>query len=658
MKKILVTLVVLLLVIATTAQMPSLQWANKMVGFNSKTLATDAMGNSYMLGAMGESSTLDVDPGPAVVNLNGADGTVIVYKLNTLGQLVWVRQLSDIQPECIQVDADQNVYLAGVFVLTRDFDPGPGVFNQTAAGQNDIFILKLDASGNFTWAKRLGGTQSDLAFSVAISNVGTVYTTGYFIGTSDFDPGLAVTNISSGILGDTYISALDASGNFLWVKQIPGGFNQAHSIAADATGNLLIAGTFSGTKDFDPGASVFNLTATTGGNDIFVLKLSEAGNFILARSVGGTNAAELNESVATDPSGNIYLSGSFSLTGDFDPGAPVFNLTSFGGTDIFILKLDAGANFVWAKQMGSILPDVPNDIATDGSGNVYTTGIFNGMGDFDPGVAVFNLTTHGDNDIFISKLNTNGDFVWAAGFGSSTSEDEGNDISIDASGNVYATGNFQGQVDFDPGPGEAILLNSTPTIFLVKFGSSAAPLPVHLVNFSATETSEGNALQWNTDGEVNTSVFAIQWSSSGQDFRQIGERKAAENSTQPLSYHYLHPIPAGGNNYYRLKIIDKDGQFVFSKIARVYNNSNRAVVVTAFPNPVYGRLSLSVKAIENDNVLFYLVGNDGKIIAARYFKLTRGNNLVDWNLAGVPAGNYYIRCPKLNVKAIQVFKKQ
>ena len=104
--------------------------------------------------------------------------------------------------------------------------------------------------------------------------------------------------------------------------------------------------------DFDPGAGTFNLTASNVYNDIFISKLDASGNFVWAKSIGGSNE-DRGYSIATDASGNVYISGQFSGTVDFDPGAGIFELTSELSSDTFILKLDASGNFVWAKTMNA-----------------------------------------------------------------------------------------------------------------------------------------------------------------------------------------------------------------------------------------------------------------------------------------------------------------
>ena len=143
---------------------------------------------------------------------------------------------------------------------------------------------------------------------------------------------------------------------------------------------------------------------------------------------------------------------------DFDPGAGVFKLNSdCGSKDIFIWKLTNDGNFVWVKQMGADDIDYGFDIAVDQSGNVYTSGVFSKTVDFDPGPGIYNLTTGvwiaGGNHRFLSKLNTNGDFVWAKMDYYGASYGYGNLIAFDTAENIYTTGGFDSTVDFDPGPG-------------------------------------------------------------------------------------------------------------------------------------------------------------------------------------------------------------
>ena len=355
----------------------------------------------------------------------------------------------------VAVDGDGNVYTTGFFRSTdADFDPGAGTFNLAATGTGlSAFISKLDADGNFVWAINLDGldgNQWERGFGIAVDNAGNVYSTGYFEGTVDFDPGPGTANLVSSNSG-CYILKLDTDGNFIWAKGTSGSeYEYGRAIAVDNLQNVYVTGEFSGIVDFDPGPGVAPLTDANPNGDVFILKLDVAGDFVWAKNFVGTSD-DVARSIKVDVFGGVYTMGSFYSTVDFDPGTGVFNLTSAGISDSFISKLDIDGNFVWAKQLGSTGNDEGQSLALDASGNVYSTGRFYETVDFDLGAGTFNLTAV-NADAYILKLTTGGDFVWAKNI-SETGYGENYTIAVDAAGAVYAGGEFNGTVDFDPGAG-------------------------------------------------------------------------------------------------------------------------------------------------------------------------------------------------------------
>ncbi len=136
-----------------------------------------------------------------------------------------------------------------------------------------------------------------------------------------------------------------------------------------------------------------------------------------AKAIGGTGF-DFGNAVAVDrETGDVYTTGVFSSTVDFDPGAGVYKLTSAGANDIFITKSNAAGRFVWALRMGGDLNDSGFSIAVDASANVYVTGQFSNSVDFDPGDGKFNLTSAGLADVFILKMDVSGNFIWAKSIG-------------------------------------------------------------------------------------------------------------------------------------------------------------------------------------------------------------------------------------------------
>jgi hypothetical protein len=244
-----------------------------------------------------------------------------------------------------------------------------------------------------------------------------------------------------------------------------------HSISFDATGNILSTGYFYGNADFDPSASNFTLS-TTGGpgySDIYILKLDGSGNFIWAKNIGSSTGNSQGHSIFIDASSNVYTTGEFRGTTDFDPSTSISNLISSGGSDIFISKLDANGNFAWAKKMGGIGQDYGNSIILDASNNIYIKGYFTGTSDFDPSISTYSINAVGGDQTFISKLDATGSFVWAKNIGGVQGISGYKSIALDASANIYTVGSYTGTADFDPNAGTYTLTSTgSSNIFISK----------------------------------------------------------------------------------------------------------------------------------------------------------------------------------------------
>jgi len=430
------------------AKTQTFEWARRFgsssndVGYS---IGVDANGNVYTLGSF--AGTTDFDPGPSVFNLTAASQDVFLSKLDANGNFVWARQFggNSILGHGLAVDAIGNVVFTGDFGGTTDFDPGVGVFNLSSS-QGTGYITKLDAAGNFVWARQLGGGARGVA--IAIDVQGNVISTGYFSGSGDFDPGSGNFNMTAIGNQDVYVSKIDVNGDFVWARRLGGSSTtESHSIAADTLGNVYTTGYFLGNIDFDPGIGSFNLVSG-GGTDIFVSKLDLNGNFLWARRFGGSGT-DTGSSVALDQGGNVHVAGYFMGTADFDPGIGVLNLVSSGGSDVFVAKLDVNGNYIWAKRFGGLLQEYAYGVAVDLLGNVYSIGLFEATADFDPGISTSNLISYGSYDVFISKLDLNGDFLWANHLGGSQWE-FGYSIALAPNHSLVATGYFGGSADFDP----------------------------------------------------------------------------------------------------------------------------------------------------------------------------------------------------------------
>lgn len=562
MKKHLLTSAFLLLTsISLFSQNAIFDWAKKMSGTASETtykVATDAAGNVYSAGYF--SGTVNFNPGGSylLTSLGLNDG--FVSKLDANGNFVWAFKLGSTladEVKSIAVDATGNVFVCGSFKGTVNFNPS-GTANLTSAGQDDIFIAKYDSNGNYQWAKRMGSTLPDIAYDIALDASSNVHTTGYYLGTVNFNPG-GTFNMTSAGDADVFVSKLDASGNFVWAKSMGGTLSDiAYGITVDAAGNVITTGYFDDIADFDP-SGVSNTLTTAGGNDIFISKLSSTGAYTWAKRMGGTLGDEAG-SVCTDALGNVYAGGRFQDIADF--GSTL--LTSAGAIDGYVTKLNPSGTFMWAKQLGGTLGDAVYGIATDASGNVYSTGYFNDVADFNPSFNTNSLTSSGSFEVFISKLDNAGNYGWAKKIGG-TGADFGHGIHLTSTGTIYAVGSFSGTANFNPDGTFNMVSAGNSDAFVLKlqpcantFGSISPTACLSYTLNSQTYTTTGtytqnltNAAGCDSTLTINLRISNINTSISSQtNATCIGGNQgsatiSANGGILPYSYSWT---PSGGTS--------------------------------------------------------------------------------------------------------------
>jgi uncharacterized protein (DUF2249 family) len=460
------------------AQNPALEWA-KGIGDEAtdigRGVTVDPLGNVYSVGYF--AGTVDFDPGAGISTLtgNGWYSDAYISKLDSAGNFIWAKRLGGPLFDgayAVTLDESGNVYTVGYFSDTADFDPSlSGVHNLIANGDRDVFVSKLDSSGNFVWAIQLGGIDGDEGYAITADHSGHIYVSGNFVGTVDFDPGSGVTALTAVGAADAFVAKFSTEGQFVWAKTAGGKFYDfGYSVAVDKLKNVYLKGTYSDTADFDPGAGIYELTSSSTAT--FVLKLNEAGDFVWARQIKGAINSSIGKSLVTDACGDLYMTGTFTGTVDFDPGAATYNLVKTGmGGDGFVTKWNSLGDLVWAKSIGGAAAELyPVAITLDATNNVYTTGFFNGFADFDPDNGTVTYYTAGGNDIYISKLDASGSFVWAGQIGGLSYEYPG-DISADDYQNIYISGYYESTLDMDPDPNTSYNLSSfgdTQDAFVIK----------------------------------------------------------------------------------------------------------------------------------------------------------------------------------------------
>mgnify|MGYP002777213240 CR=1 FL=1 len=503
------------------SQVPRLEWAKSIRGNNSKlgySVAVDAAGNVYSSGLF--FGTADFDPGPGVFNLtSNGTGDIYILKQNAAGDFLWVKQIGGPdfeEPRGLAVDPSGQVHVAGGFSSsTIDFDPGTGTLEFNNLGVTDAFILKLDTDGNLVWAKQLAGTNDEAIHALALDSDGNILTTGYFSETTDFDPGTGTFNLTSTSVGvaDIFISKLDQDGNFVWAKSIgSSNYEVAYALAVDDLKNVIITAEPPGGQpiDLDPGSGTFEVTPTGSSNSL-LLKLSESGDLVWANVLNGDQVLSTG-AVATDDLNNIYFGGGFEGTCDFDPNAGIFTLTSTSSYDAFILKLKPDGTFDWVKNFGITGFQYLYAITTNAAREVIATGQFEDIVDFDPGGSTFHLTPRGGRDIFLTKLDENGNFVWAGQSGGDGGNEFAYSVAADIAGNIYSTGYFEGLNDFDPSICEFDLVAIDDfDVYIQKVGTAAAACTFIISQQPQSVTTCIGATATFTVEAVGTTNIQYQW---------------------------------------------------------------------------------------------------------------------------------------------------
>jgi hypothetical protein len=434
------------------------------------SIASDASGNIYTSGSFEGTTVFGSGAGATILTSKGGRDA-FVAKHDSFGNLLWVKSfggpLTD-QVKDVVVDRDGNVVMAGEFYGTVDLDPGVGVDSMTAlanSGSNPqwnwlgVVVWKLNSDGNYLWAKTYDGPLFDTGVSVAVDNNGNIAITGVVTGSVDLDPspGRTLEPTPLGGDGDVFVSTFKPSGELMWAQRFGSlGYDTGESVAFDSDGALYVSGSFQRTADFNPGDREESLTAVgsdSNPKDVFISKFNALGEFQWVKQYKGYGDGDRPATVSVGIDDYVYLSGDFNGELVFYTNVDkqdTFTVSSVGTRDGFISKWNRIGSHVWTKRIGSSGGAIYGvTTAIDSSGNIFTTGSETGTVVLDSGNGIITISSAGDKDIFISKLNSSGNFVWVKSLGS-RAEDSGLGIAVDISGNVYFTGYFNGEADLDP----------------------------------------------------------------------------------------------------------------------------------------------------------------------------------------------------------------
>jgi len=531
----LISLVFLLLALSTNSQQAT--WGLN-IGSTGVDYAQhshlDASGNAYFCGEF-SGANVDFDPSPSGTALHSSNGLGdgFVAKYTTNGQYLLSITIggSNIDKvEAVCTDASGNIYISGFFRGANvDFDPSPSTSylmtsNGDAGGDpgygGDIFLAKYTSTGQFVWAFHIGGSLlGDDGLIVKPDASGNLYVGGYFAGPVDFDPSASSAILNSNS-GTAFLAKYNSNGQYQWAFNLgaPDISNAIFDLVLDPANNVYITGYFQGSNiDFDPSAATAPLSSA-GSYEAFVAKYTSAGQYLFAFKMGG-GGMDVGRGITLDNSSNIYVVGDFQGTNiDFDPSVSVNNLSSNGNSDVFLGKYTSNGQYTWAFNAGSGGNEICWNVATDNT-NVFITGGFSGIADFNPSAAVDNLTSNGGWDIFLGKYLADGTYQCAFGIGSS-GDDFGVDIEIAGNDRFYLAGGFLGNnIDFTPTPSTYFLnSNGNRDAFLVKYFWPPNTLPTGTV--TGNTICPGQPAQFTFNALTGTSPFTLIYSDGTNSYTQ------------------------------------------------------------------------------------------------------------------------------------------
>lgn len=334
------------------------------------------------------------------------------------------------------------------------------------------------------------GTGYNEGYSIVSDSSGNFYLGGYYRGTTDFDLESGVSNsLGNASFANTgYLAKYSPKGALTWVRTFMGTGSLISDLALDSNGNVIAAGWFSGSIDFNPNIG-FDTRTAVGSNDSFAVKLTANGDYLWARTFGGSNG-DVTNSMSVDGSGNVLVGGTFSGSVDFNPGAGVATLSSNGTIeDAYVLKLDPDGLYLWANRFGGTSTETVYAIEASTAGDVYITGQFNSVTDFDPSAGTTNKTPVSSTyDLYLLKLSSSGSYSWVYVVGGDSQWEQGYAIDIDSNGDVILGGSFGTSADFDAGVGVFTMTSAgSLDAFIMKITSAGSFAWVKRMGFTGED---------------------------------------------------------------------------------------------------------------------------------------------------------------------------
>lgn len=512
----------------------------------------------------------------------------------------------------LAVDNQANLYILGSFSGTGEFRNDSISEKLTSSGNDDIFLQKRTKKGKYIFSKKIGGKGIDRPGNM-IFYKDALYISGNIEDTVDF----GIEKVAPIGLGkrSIFLAKMDTLGKCIWVKTIgDSALSRARSLVINKDG-IYLSGEISGKVD--------NLSQI---NAMFIQKRDFNGSIVWTKTFGSKRNVVSN-AIASDSLGNIYNVGALiGMNVNFKPSPSKDSLLSSSFNtiaDIFIQKLNANGELIWAKKTGSTAADEANTIAIKGT-EIYTAGYFNGTVDFDFSTAgIFNLTSKGGRDIFVSKYDLNGKFIWTKQIGN-TKDETARQLEIDKYKNIYLSGTFNNSA-------------GTITDFMGKTMGTAGNNDAFCIKFD----TQGK-IKVDKDGKF----LAKQFAGSGSDVGTAIKADTMNNVFISGSYSEsisLNPnakanTSVGINDifiYKSLLFADSDIYF-YDKLFSLAENS---IHVNLYPNPVSDKVYFTFDQL-TEPATIAISSISGQTI--KYKELAEGQDSDSIEMQDLTPGIYFV----------------
>ena len=374
----------------------------------------------------------------------------------------------------LAIDSNNRIAVGGLFSEKVVFGPE---YTLQAQG-TDGYIAVFSAEGTLDWAARVGGSGQDVVSAVAFGPDGDLYVAGWFSGTMTVGR-QAVESVGA---DDVFVARFSAQGQPRWIRSFGGvDIDAADALAVDQNGDVVVTGVFRQTIKVGP-----RTLTSAGRSDIFLARLRAGGEHMWAIRMGGFGI-EYARDIAISQQDIIFL-GEYSGTLRFASGV----VKSRGDRDVLLCRFDRNGGHRWAKGFGGPFPELAFGLAVDVSGHIVLSGGFHHQIDF--GGEIHKAV--GESDIFLTRLNGEGGYLWSKSFGSNR-RDNGLGVDTDEFGNIVATGFFQGKVNFGAG---VVQSAGNKDIFAIKFSPRGRLLWTR--HFGGKDHDQGRALAIDSAGRI------------------------------------------------------------------------------------------------------------------------------------------------------------